>query len=131
MNPSSTLLHLCDLSTEIKNLSDLLASASADLGDDGVGFVMGSSADLHRSVSQLASERQGGNLLESRELRHDLRNKVAVIKGFCDLMCMDLAQGGHWARILSRLMELSDLFVSQLDSTKDRCGNEHGAALFA
>lgn len=131
MNTSATLLQLRQLSTDLRGAGDLLAHGSAELGEDNVEFVVNAAVDLESIMNELTQRAGAENPLESRQLRHDLRNKVAIVKGFSDLMQMDASPSGPWAGILARLMDVSDKFVDLLDTVKDHSGQACGAALFA
>lgn len=131
MNTSATLPQLRELSNQIRDLGISLKAASVELGEENVAFVVGTSAELEHFMSRLSITPESPDPLGSRELRHDLRNKVAVVKGFSDLMRMDLSPNHRWANLLDRLIMLSDQFVEVLDSARDRSPSDCGAAIFA
>jgi len=54
--------------------------------------------------------------LGGREIRHDFRNKLAVVKGFSDLMKMDLPESHSALMLLQRLTERCTRFSILLDS---------------
>lgn len=131
MNTSATLLRLRQLAIDLRSASDHLAKGAADLGAENVEFVVNAAVDLESVMAELAGRGGAENPLESRELRHDLRNKVAIVKGFSDLMLMDADPAGPWASLLNRLMQLSDHYVDLLDTMRDPASVECGAAIFA
>jgi len=53
--------------------------------------------------------------LGCREIRHDFRNKLAVVKGFGDLMKMDLPPSHPAGIVLDRLGERCTAFAALLD----------------
>ena len=58
------------------------------------------------------------NLLLDQEIRHDLRNKVAVVKGFSDLMLDDAPDGHPSIQVLDQIVARSRQFVGVLDQAK-------------
>jgi hypothetical protein len=114
---SATLLPaLRQLAVQMQQLGDHLPPFAAVLGADNVAYVRDSSGSLVRMVEELAG--RGGNPLQDKEVRHDLRNLVAVVKGFSDLMRMDLPASHAVSPSVRQLISLSDQFIAALDTVR-------------
>ena len=117
---ASVLPSLKQLTIQMRQLGDHLPPYSGVLDPDNIAYVRDTSAALIGVLDGLAAK--PGNPLEDREIRHDLRNQVAVVKGFSDLMMMDLTPSHIVAPALKQIGMLADQFVAQLDSVKQESG---------
>lgn len=113
---ASVLPSLQQLTAQMRQLGEHLPPFTGVLDADNIAFVRYTSAAIVKSLETLAAK--PGNPLEDRDVRHDLRNQVAVVKGFADLMMMDIPSSHAVAPSLKQLGILADQFVTQLDSVK-------------
>jgi len=124
---SSKLHSLAEIASRIRASSFCLEHSDESLDPENVGFVV----DTARSMDeQLNSSAESSDPLQSKELRHDLRNLVSVIRGFSDLMRMEVTEGGPEAQALDEIVELSDRFVSELDQVKEFADAGNGTEVF-
>lgn len=114
---SATLLPaLRQLAVQMQQLGDHLPPFSAVLGAENVAYVRDTSVAMVRKLDELSTK--GGNPLQDKDVRHDLRNQVAVVKGFSDLMRMELPAGHAVVPSVRQLIAVSDQFVIALDTVR-------------
>jgi len=111
---------------QIAQLSVLLQSAAHELSDfavffgaENVSHIRTGAADLVRASGGLLTAHTETGAGLSRDLRHDLRNHVAVVKGFADLILMDLPRNHSARGMLENLSRQSLDFVALLDQHRD------------
>ena len=107
---------LRQLTVQMRQLGDHLPPFAGVLDPENIAYVRDTSTAIITVLDGLAA--QPGNPLEDREVRHDLRNQVAVVKGFSDLMMMDITPSHTVAPALKQLGALADQFVAQLDTVR-------------
>jgi len=118
---SATLLPaLRQLAVQMQQLGDHLPPFSSVLGAENVAYVRDTSGAMIRKLDELA--KGDGNPLQDKDVRHDLRNQVAVVKGFSDLMRMELPAGHAVVPSVRQLIAVSDQFIAALDTV--RCADE-------
>lgn len=126
-DPVPPILHqLWNLSSQIHQTSDYLPHHRALLGDEHIAYVRDAAlgmlqklhAMMHSCVSMSSNGQEIVNPLENKEERHDMRNQVAVVRGFSDLMLMDAPEGHQASQILEHLRNLADSYCSVLDQIK-------------
>lgn len=138
--PNSTTRHGSAASDHLlRDLAQVAIQVQADaqnlighellLNEENIGYVRFGASSLLESVhnlmrSSLQPQSPGEPLLD-REIRHDLRNKVAVVKGFSDLMRMDSPEDHQVSRVLDGIIERSRQFVEVLDNAKAEAQTPH------
>ena len=104
-------------------------------GEENIGYVhFGANSmleSIHNLMRESLSSPDNGNLLLDREIRHDLRNRVAVVKGFSDLMRMEAPDDHPSARVLDQIIGRSREFVDLLDGAKFEADCPEDAELLA
>ena len=137
-----SIQQLAQLVQQMQQMGEYLPPFEAVLTAENVAFVRDGATDLAHKLhnmwqSCLTSVGPDGtapNPLECKDLRHDLRNNVAVVRGFSDLMMMDVPEGHQITPVLDHLRVLSDQFVQVLDAVKAELevdGENEAAAMFA
>lgn len=130
----NSLHQLTALAQQMQQHAAVLPPHVADFGDEHIGYVVDTSGSILEKLQNMMQSclSAGGpiaNPLESREIRHDMRNLIAVIKGFSELMQMD-ANAEHPANnSLTTLRTLSDQFVEILDQIKATSDGDAAAAV--
>ena len=117
---ASVLPTLKQLTLQMRQLGEHLPPYAGVLDPDNIAYIRDTSAALIGVLDGLSVK--SGNPLGDRDVRHDLRNQVAVVKGFADLMMMDITPAHVVAPALKQLGVLADQFVAQLDSVKQESG---------
>lgn len=124
-NPTEAAYSLRDLAqVAIQVQADAQALIGFELyfGEENIGYVQFGSNSMLESIHNLMRESlsspKNGNLLLDREIRHDLRNRVAVVKGFSDLMRMEAPDNHPSAEVLDKIINRSRDFVDMLDRAK-------------
>lgn len=131
MNPSQDpiphVLHqLMHITTQMQQTGEHLPPYVELFGDEHIGYVRNGSKAIAETLQNMMQScitvANGGpgaaNPLECKDARHDMRNQVAVVKGFSDLMLMDVDNTHPSAPVLDHLRKLSDQFVRLLDQIK-------------
>ena len=136
-DPIPQSLHqLAHLSQQIRQQASELPAYSRDFGGEHIRYVMDTSVSIGeklRNIAQtcLAAASSGSapiNPLVNRDVRHDMRNLIAVVKGFSELMQMDISPGHPADTALRALCKMSDEFVIVLDQIKANSGEDMAAA---
>ncbi len=123
MSSSDNALHqLSQLTVQIQSASQDLVGYEIFFGEDNVDYVQSGAESMMAAIQGLLADDNGVNLLADREIRHDLRNKVAVVKGFSDLMKMDLPESHSANGMLERLTSRCSEFIVILDRVKSEEG---------
>lgn len=113
---ANPLSQLSQLTIQIHTAAIDLSGYESYFGSESVGYVLqGAEAMMGALQSVLGSDAPETKLGE-RETRHDFRNKLAVVKGFGDLMKMDLPESHAALIILQRLSERCMRFSALLDA---------------
>lgn len=107
---------------QIAQLAVLIQAATIDLsgyeiffGPENVGYIREGADKMVRLMGEvLAGDGERGPDM-NREQRHDLRNHVAVVKGFCELILMDLPWEHSARPELESISEQCREFVRLLD----------------
>ena len=118
---NNPLRRLSQLAIQIQAGAQDLIGYELFFGEENIGYVHTGANSMLDSVHNLmrsAVESETGNPLLSQDARHDLRNQVAIVKGFADLMKMDLPTNHPARTMLDRLTERSTDFVEILDQIK-------------
>ncbi len=116
-----SLRRLAQLAIQVQTGARELIGYELLLGDENVGYVHTGACSMVDSIQNLMrteAAADGDNPLFSQDVRHDLRNQVAVVKGFSDLMRMDLPVNHTVHHMLERLTLRTAEFVEILDSIK-------------
>ena len=107
-------------------------AVAAGLGDlrDDLGRIRAAAASLAEQLETLAertANAQGPATL--REIRHDLRTPVNQIKGYCELLQEEVADGGHgegWDRALAELHTLTEQLEQDVETVAARVAGSVG-----
>lgn len=126
-DPVPHVLHqLAGLAQQMQQHAAELPPYTSEFGDEHIGYVVESSASIlsklqnmmQSCLSAAAPGTVAPNPMVNKDIRHDMRNMIAVVKGFSELMQMDAGAGHPANGSLSTLRTLSDQFVSLLDDIK-------------
>ncbi|MFT5465599.1 MAG: signal transduction histidine kinase [Verrucomicrobiales bacterium] len=126
-DPIPHVLHqLAGLTQQMQQHAALLPAHTAEFGDEHIGYVVDTSANILGKIQNLmqsclntvASGSIAPNPMANKDVRHDMRNLIAVVKGFSELMQMDAAPDHPLYNTFSTLRTLSDQFVALLDDIK-------------
>ncbi|MEM1294207.1 MAG: hypothetical protein AAGH89_02510 [Verrucomicrobiota bacterium] len=116
------LRQLAQLSIQVQTGAKDLVGYELLLGEENISYVHSGAESMVETVQNLirccGSNGSEGNPLMSQDVRHDLRNQVAVVKGFTDLMKMDLPAEHTVQSMLGGLSSKTKEFVEVLDSIK-------------
>lgn len=87
------------------------------LNPDQVKLVTDSAESIMREMEPALAHNNPGepNPIETKKSRHDIRNQLAVIRGFADLMYMESPEGHPVCPILEEIMDCSDKMVEDLE----------------
>ncbi len=136
-DPVPPILHqLWNLSAQIQHTGDYLPPHRELLGDEhityvrdaAVGMLQKLQAMMQHCVALATTGQPVTNPLENKDERHDMRNQIAVVRGFSDLMLMDVPHGHQAGAILVHLRDLADHYCQVLDQIK---AHEPGVSVFA
>lgn len=122
----NSLQQLAQLAQVLQQHASVLSAYRADFGSEHIGYVIDTSASIlgklqNMMQSCLAAVPPGGvarNPMVCKDARHDMRNLIAVVKGFSELMQMDGGPSHPADQNLQSLRTLSDQFVQILDQVK-------------
>ena len=126
-DPIPHVLHqLAGLAQQMQQHAAVLPPHAAEFGDEHIGYVVDTSASIleklqnmmQSCISTATPGVEAPNPMASKEIRHDMRNLIAVVKGFSELMQMDASAGHPANNSLTTLRTLSDQFVALLDDIK-------------
>ncbi len=115
------LRQLAQISIQVQTGAKELVGYELLLGEESISYVHSGAASMVESIQNLVRNSAGSpdvNPLFSQDVRHDLRNQVAVVKGFTDLMRMDLPEEHSVQEMLGDLSSKTKEFVEVLDSIK-------------
>lgn len=115
------LRQLAQLSIQVQTEAKELVGYELLLGEENISYVHSGAASMVETIQNLIRTSSGAsdaNPLVSQDVRHDLRNQVAVVKGFTDLMRMDLPEEHSAQTMLGDLSAKTKEFVEVLDSIK-------------
>ena len=135
-----SIQQLAQLVQQMQQMAEYLPPFESILTQENIAFVHDGATDLAQKlhnmwqacITSVGPNGSAPNPLECKDLRHDLRNNVAVVRGFSDLMLMDVPTGHEVIPVLDHLRVLSDHFVSILDSVKNEVdAREAGAPMAA
>jgi len=96
------------------------------LKDDQVKLVLDSAEDIIRQLEPALAHNDPNseNPVETKKCRHDIRNQLAVIRGFTDLMAMECPDDHPAASLLEDLMNCSDKMVEDLEQVVGKSPEE-------
>ncbi len=111
---------LNQLSLQILAESDGLTGYEPIFGQENVDYLRSGSHAMAGTLSELshATGPEVFQQLKCREFRHTLRNRLAVVKGFADLMKMDLPANHSGYAVLSRISNHCREIQDLLDNAK-------------
>ncbi len=116
------LRQLAQVTLQVQSEANELLGYELLLGEENISFVVIGAKSMVETVQNLMASSAGGNGEEnpllSQDVRHDLRNQVAVVKGFSELMKMDLPSDHDMEGMLGSIGQLTRDFVEILDSMK-------------
>lgn len=117
-----TLRELAQIAIQVQSDAQQLIGFELYFGEENIGYVhFGANSileSIHNLMRESLSSTSDDNLLYDQEIRHDLRNKVAVVKGFSDLMRMDVPDAHPSSPVLDQIIGRSVEFVDVLDQAK-------------
>ena len=113
---ANPLAQLSQLTIQIHSAALDLTSYESFFGAENTGFVLEGAQSMMVALQDILRSSEPETLLGGREIRHDFRNKLAVVKGFSDLMKMDLPESHSSLMLLHRLTERCTRFSTLLDS---------------
>lgn len=113
---SNPISQLSQLTIQIQTTALDLSNYACFSGSENIEFILQGAAEMMATLQTVLGGANPEGKLGERETRHDFRNKLAVVKGFGDLIKMDLPQS-HGAYLpLQRLSERCTRFSAILDS---------------
>lgn len=115
---ANPLSQLSQLTIQIHTTAVDLAGYETLFGTDTIGFIVDGSESMMSALQDVLRTSAPESALGERETRHDFRNKLAVVKGFGDLLKMDLPESHSAVPLLHRLTERCSRFSAILDSFK-------------
>ncbi|MFT5467501.1 MAG: signal transduction histidine kinase [Verrucomicrobiales bacterium] len=125
---ASSLRDLAQVAIQVQADAQALIGFELYFGEENIGYVHFGANSMLESIHNLMRESlksaKNGNLLLDREIRHDLRNRVAVVKGFSDLMRMEAPDDHPSAEVLDQIIKRSRHFVDMLDGAKSVADDE-------
>lgn len=112
---------LTHLAIRMKSVSEQLTGHELVLSDEGVSHINVASEDILQMLHNLTREAVTSDIspLLDREIRHDIRNRLAAVKGFADVMQMDLVEGHVTKPVLQEISGLGGRFDQVLDEVKE------------
>lgn len=115
---------LAQIASQIQSGVTDLSGYKNLLGDENVNYVEEGATNMmsrvHSIVRATITGEDEDNPLFSRDVRHDLRNHIAVVKGFSELIRLDLPNSHVASACLDRISKRSRQFVEILDQARDR-----------
>ncbi len=129
---TQSLSHLRSMAEQLDLLSGHLVPFAEELDADNVQFVRGAAEALVKELEAMEARASVSGWeqhpLSDREARHDVRNRIAVVSGFSDLMLMDVSGTHVTAAPLRELRSIAGEFVKELDALREE--DDGGARLF-
>ncbi len=113
---ANPLSQLSQLTIQIQTTAADLTNYECFFGAENIGYITQGADEMMCALQTVLSGGEPESKLGERETRHDFRNKLAVVKGFGDLMKMDLPQSHAAFMLLQRLTERCTRFSTLLDS---------------
>jgi len=113
---ANPLSQLSQLTIQIHSAALDLTSYESFFGAENIGYVLEGAQSMMAALQEILRSSDPEVLLGGREVRHDFRNKLAVVRGFGDLMKMDLPESHSSLMLLHRLTERCTRFSTLLDS---------------
>ncbi len=118
------LHELAQVASQIQSGVTSLTDYKIMLDDENVSFVEEGASRMINRVHDLMRDtitaEDDGDPLFCRDIRHDLRNQIAVVKGFSELIRLDLPNNHVASSTLDRISKRSRRFVEILDEARDR-----------
>jgi hypothetical protein len=114
-SPSGSLSQLSQLTIQIHTAALDLNGYDLFFGSENAAYAVEGAEAMLGILQNLLRGPQPEVVLGCRETRHDFRNKLAVVKGFSDLMRMDLPPSHPAGIVLDRLSERCLTFSALLD----------------
>ncbi len=127
--PSAPISQLSQLTIQIHTAAIDLNRYETYFGSESIGYAIQGAESMLHSLQGLMGSTDPETLLGSRDTRHDFRNKLAVVKGFGDLMKMDLPDGHPALYTLDRLTERCTQFSILLDRFRSGTGSGEACLL--
>jgi hypothetical protein len=112
---SNPISQLSQLTIQIQSTALDLSNYECFIGSENIGFIMEGTEQMMFALQNVLGGPNPEGKLGERETRHEFRNKLAVIKGFGDLIKMDLPQNHAAFLPLQRLSERCTRFSAVLD----------------
>jgi len=123
-NERNPLHELAQVATQIQSGVEDLSGYKPLLGDENVNYVEEGTHNMmnrvHSIMRDIITKADDDNPLFCRDIRHDLRNQIAVVKGFSELIRLDLPNSHVASSTLDRISKRSREFVAILDEARDR-----------
>jgi len=117
-----TLMQLGQMAYQLQQLSGQLSSHQHSLEAEFVGYVQEGSANLlnklHELANQCMRESSGVDPLDDRRVRHDVKNLMAVPKGFTDLLLLDIQEANPAVSLLLGIQDGLERFQHLLDENR-------------
>lgn len=118
-HPQSEILHtLNQLALQICQRVQDLSTHSALLDPEQLTHISESAQAVKAGVDTSA-----GATLDNKETRHDIRNQLAVIRGFSDLLQLENPPSHPATPILEDLISYCDEMVTSLDALTEASGD--------
>lgn len=115
--PSPAAARLDAIARELQDLGASLSPESAGLGPEHVRYITDTSQKMTAAFEEFRSHPEGWATLQSRGVRHDLRNHIGIIRGFCDLILLDLDSARpEEEQGLNRMIQLCEEFTAILET---------------
>ena len=127
------LRKLSELASQIRTHAQDLAGYELILGDENIFYAQSGADTVTETIQNLLrasfASSSSDSPLFTREVRHDLRNHIAVVKGFSDLMMMDVPPEHPSVATLQQVLASARDFVEVLDAAKDRATTSDSESL--
>lgn len=115
------LTSLQQICPQIRQLGEHLVPYTSLLDPETVAFVRNASTEIVKCLAELPA--QSDVDLENQEIRHHLRNKIAGVRGSCELILMDLPPSHAVVPAVKQMIIFSDQVVAVLNSVRGRLGS--------
>lgn len=117
-----TLMQLGQMAYQLQQLASQLSAHHHSLDAEFVGYVQEGSANLLNKLHELANrcvhEQNATDPLDDRRVRHDVKNIMAVPKGFTDLLIIDIEEGHPAVNTLLSIQDGLERFQHLLDENR-------------
>jgi hypothetical protein len=123
--PTPAAARLDAIAQELNASGQALSPERSQLDPEHIQFVRDTNLKLIQVFQGMRLEPGGWSNLQSRSLRHDLRNHIGIVRGFCDLMLMDIDSSMQDdEQLLTRMIQRCEEFASVLDTVNPEANRD-------